>query len=141
MCLQREKYFISLANAAMISLAAANLKPPMREKPQLIKWARKQIHLLLGDAGRSYVVGYGKNPPVRPHHRSSSCPPPPRACDWNSAFNNPGGNYFTLYGALVGGPNSKGGYVDKRSDYVSNEVATDFNAGFQSALAGKMQML
>lgn len=68
---QLNKYFVQLtANAAMISLAAANLKPPMREKPQLITWARKQIHLMLGDAGRSYVVGYGKNPPVRPHHRS-----------------------------------------------------------------------
>jgi hypothetical protein len=24
----------------------------------------------LGDAGRSYVVGYGNNPPTHPHHRS-----------------------------------------------------------------------
>ncbi|XP_077969953.1 uncharacterized protein LOC144424482 [Styela clava] len=124
------------ASAAFISLTAANLQPPMREKAKLIKFAEKQIHLMLGDAGRSYVVGYGRNPPVRPHHRSSSCPPPPSACDWNSAYNNPAGNHFTLYGALVGGPSEKGIYVDKRSDFVSNEVATDFNAGYQSALAG-----
>ncbi|CAL1530780.1 unnamed protein product, partial [Lymnaea stagnalis] len=27
-------------------------------------------------------------------------------------------------------------YVDNREDYVLNEVATDYNAGFQGALAG-----
>lgn len=32
--------------------------------------AQKQIHYALGDAGRSYVVGFGNNPPVRPHHAS-----------------------------------------------------------------------
>ena len=41
-----------------------------------------------------------------------------------------------LYGALVGGPDEKGNYVDSRKDYVANEVATDYNAGFQTAVAG-----
>lgn len=63
-------YYTFIANGAFITLAAANLHPPMREKSNLIKFAKNQIHLLLGDAGRSYVVGYGRNPPVRPHHRS-----------------------------------------------------------------------
>ena len=41
-----------------------------------------------------------------------------------------------LYGALVGGPSSANdAYTDSRSDYVMNEVATDYNAGFTSALA------
>ena len=40
-----------------------------------------------------------------------------------------------LYGALVAGPDAKGHYEDIRSDYVLNEVACDYNAGFQSALA------
>jgi len=35
----------------------------------------------------------------------------------------------------VGGPDENDSYVDDRSDYVKNEVATDYNAGFQSAVA------
>jgi len=42
-----------------------------------------------------------------------------------------------LYGALVGGPDENDVYVDDREDYVSNEVACDYNAGFQGAVAGK----
>ena len=41
-----------------------------------------------------------------------------------------------LYGALVGGPSAPNdAYTDNRGDYVMNEVATDYNAGFTSALA------
>ena len=41
-----------------------------------------------------------------------------------------------LYGALVGGPSAPDdAYTDSRGDYVMNEVATDYNAGFTSALA------
>ena len=32
-------------------------------------------------------------------------------------------------------PQDDGSYDDDRSDYISNEVAVDYNAGFQSALA------
>ena len=31
-------------------------------------FARSQIDYMLGDSGRSYVVGFGHNPPTRPHH-------------------------------------------------------------------------
>ena len=47
----------------------------------------------------------------------------------------PGDNPFILYGALVGGPDEWDNYVDDRNDYVANEVACDYNAGFQSSLA------
>jgi hypothetical protein len=50
-------------------------------------------------------------------------------CTWDY-FNNPGPNPQTLYGALVGGPGSSDDYVDARNDYIKNEVATDYNAGF-----------
>ena len=99
------------------------------------EFTRKQIHLLLGDAGRSYVVGFGNNPPTQPHHGGASCPNRPADCSWNE-FNNAGSNPQVLYGALVGGPDQNGNYEDKRSDYVKNEVAVDYNAGFQSAVAG-----
>ena len=59
----------------------------------------------------------------------------PTNCDWSNAYNNPGPNHQTLYGALVGGPDQNDQYEDVRTDYVSNEVATDYNAGFQSSLA------
>ena len=44
-----------------------------------------------------------------------------------------------LYGALVGGPGSNDEYTDTRTDYIANEVATDYNAGWQGALAALIQ--
>lgn len=41
-----------------------------------------------------------------------------------------------MIGALVGGPDQNDSYEDRRDDYVKNEVTTDYNAGFQSAVAG-----
>ena len=95
---------------------------------------KSQIHYILGDNGRSYVIGYGNNPPTKPHHRASSCPPVPQWCDANAAGSwDP--NPWILYGALVGGPDEWDNYVDDRNDYIANEVACDYNAGFQSAIA------
>merc|ERR1711899_466161 len=42
-------------------------------------------------------------------------------------------NPHVLKGALVGGPDQSDNYNDDRTNFVSNEVATDYNAGFQSA--------
>ena len=36
----------------------------------------------------------------------------------------------------MGGPDQDGNYIDERDDYIHNEVACDYNAGFQGALAG-----
>ena len=41
-----------------------------------------------------------------------------------------------LTGALVGGPDQNDYWEDDRGDYIMNEVACDYNAGFQTALAG-----
>ena len=59
----------------------------------------------------------------------------PAPCSWDQQQNK-GPNPHTLYGALVGGPNKNDQYTDLRTDYVSNEVACDYNAGFQGAVAG-----
>ena len=48
-----------------------------------------------------------------------------------------GANPQELTGALVGGPNQYDEFYNDRTDYIMNEVATDYNAGFQSAVAGK----
>ena len=99
-------------------------------------FSHQQLRYALGfdKAGHSFVVGYGKNPPQRPHHRASSCPPMPDACAWD-AYSNPGPNPQTLYGALVGGPGKDDSYKDDRGNYINNEVAMDYQAGFIGALA------
>nr|AGP76411.1 endo-beta-1,4-glucanase [Microcerotermes crassus] len=118
------------SNAAFIMLQAADLGLSATSYRQILL---TQIDYALGDAGRSYVRGFGSNPPTCPHHRSSSCPPAPASCDWNT-FNSPYPSLNVINGALVGGPDQNDNYVDDRSDYVYNEVATDYNAGFQSAV-------
>ena len=59
--------FFSLANMALIALMAAE-EDVMPQK--LRQWAESQINFMLGDGGRSYVVGFGSNPPTQPHHRA-----------------------------------------------------------------------
>ena len=84
----------------------------------------------------SFVVGYGPKYPKKPHHRSSTCAAKPAKCDW-STFKGQQDNAFVLKGALVGGPKEPNDqYKDDRNDYIMNEVATDYNAGFQGVLAG-----
>jgi len=124
------------SNVAFACLQAAKINHPKIDAKKYRKFALSQIHYALGDTGRSYVIGFGNNPPKRPHHRSSSCPTDlHQACNWD-AFNNPGPNPNTLWGALVGGPGRNDDYEDSRGDYIKNEVACDYNAGFQSAVAG-----
>ncbi|MGD1897346.1 MAG: glycoside hydrolase family 9 protein [Phormidesmis sp.] len=93
-------------------------------------FAEGQIDYLLGDNPNdfSYMVGFGDNYAKQPHHRNATGTP---------NFNTPADNLHTLYGALVGGPTraSDDAYRDVRSDYVANEVALDYNAGFTGALA------
>lgn len=52
------------------------------------------------------------------------------------SIDDPDENPNLLVGGLVGGPDENDTYVDQRDDYVHNEVACDYNAGFQSAVAG-----
>lgn len=119
------------ANAAFVCLRAADLDiSPTKYR----EFAKQQIHYMLGEGGRSYVVGFGENPPVHPHHASSACPSAPAFCGWTT-FDSNEPNAHVLTGALVGGPDEDDNYVDDRSDYIQNEVTTDYNAGFQSAVA------
>jgi hypothetical protein len=41
---------------------------------------------------------------------------------------------------LVGGPEQNEAYTDAQSDYQHNEVALDYNAGFQTAVAGLLHL-
>ncbi|XP_068216077.1 endoglucanase E-4-like [Palaemon carinicauda] len=123
------------ANVAFLGLMGAKLGIDADANRQ---FGEKQINYLLGSNGRSFVVGFGNNPPQKPHHRSSSCPDMPQTCDY-SALDNPGPNPQVLYGALVGGPDQNDQYVDDRHDYVKNEVACDYNAGFTAALGAMVE--
>jgi hypothetical protein len=100
-------------------------------------FAEQQINYILGDNPRnaSYMCGFGENPPVRPHHRTAHG-------SWNDQLTDPAPNRHVLYGALVGGPASPDDfdYSDDRGDWIANEVACDYNAGFTASLARMAQV-
>ena len=93
-------------------------------------FAISQVNYALGTnpANRSFVCGFGNNPPVRPHHRGAHG-------SWNNRIDNPSESRHVLFGAFVRGPGASDNYADSRSDYVANEVACDYNAAFTGALA------
>ena len=91
---------------------------------------------MLGDSGRSFVVGFGENYPKQPHHKAASCESPPAECTWGTFGDISKDNPHQLNGALVGGPsNDQDSYTDDRTNYITNEVTLDYNAGFQGAVA------
>jgi len=102
---------------------------------QFMEFAQNQIDYCLGRTGRSFVVGYGVNPPTHCHHRGASC------SNGSCAYpDDPADNPNVIVGALVGGPSAQDDYYNNvRSDYVMNEVAMDYNAGFTGCLAGLVQ--
>jgi len=91
-------------------------------------FCESQINYALGSTGRSFVVGFGENPPEHPHHRTAQG-------SWADNMSEPNYHRHTLFGALVGGPDASDGYTDTVTDYNKNEVADDYNAGFTGALA------
>jgi len=91
------------------------------------EFAKKQVDYALGSTGRSFVVGFGKNPP-----RILTTGRPQLMERFNDRTC---GVQTYLVGALVGGPDGSDSYVDRLDDYQCNEVANDYNAGFVGALA------
>tara|TARA_B100001059_G_scaffold173662_1_gene173873 strand:+ start:5965 stop:8757 length:2793 start_codon:yes stop_codon:yes gene_type:complete len=123
------------ANTSFIAFAYAELvgdTPDGRYR----SYGEQQINYILGDNPRnsSYVCGFGANPPLSPHHRGAHG-------SWNNDIGDSGPNRHVLWGALVGGPASPDDfdYVDDRGDWIANEVACDYNAGFVAAL-GRMSL-
>jgi endoglucanase len=119
------------ANTAFIALVYADSITDPVLKARYHDFAVRQINYALGDNPRksSFVVGFGTNPPRNVHHRTAHG-------SWTDSLQDPPLSRHILYGALVGGPKSADDqYADLRSDFQMNEVATDYNAGFTSALA------
>jgi endoglucanase len=122
------------ANTAFLALVYSDQLSDATKKQRYHDFAVRQINYALGQNPRnsSYVVGFGANPPRNVHHRTAHGA-------WNDNINEPVQSRHILYGALVGGPGTNDSYVDNRGDFVKNEVATDYNAGFTSALARLFQ--
>lgn len=91
-------------------------------------FAVSQADYALGATGRSYQIGYGEEYPQNPHHRTAQG-------SYCNNMNEPVEARHTLYGALVGGPDAGDNYTDEVSNYTTNEVACDYNAGFTGLLA------
>jgi endoglucanase len=129
-------------SAALVALVQAKHTREPALRAAALQFGRRQVDYALGaGGGRSFVVGWGHNPPLRAHHAGASCPNRPASCDW-AHFSAKAPNPQVLYGALVGGPAGPGDatYKDERDDYVTNEVANDYNAGFTGALAGVYEL-
>jgi hypothetical protein len=119
------------SNTAFAALVYSDKTTDATRKARYHDFAVRQIGYALGDNPRqsSYLVGFGANSPKNPHHRTAHG-------SWWDNMNTPAETRHVLYGALVGGPSTNDdAYQDLRSDYVMNEVATDYNAGFTSAVA------
>lgn len=120
------------ANTSFLALIYSKYFPSRPKKTKYYNFAVSQIDYMLGSnpQNRSYVCGFGNNPPLNPHHRTAT------GCWVNSVSSTyPVTNRHILYGALVGGPNAADGYTDDRTNYTNNEVACDYNAAFTGALA------
>ena len=118
------------ANTAFLALIHAD---HVRDPAGLYSaFAKRQIDYILGanPAGRSYLVGFGRNPPKNPHHRAAHG-------SQNGSIDDPPVNRNVLAGGLVGGPGFPDdfSFVDDRRDPRTTEVALDYNAAFSGALA------
>ncbi|CAH8347511.1 unnamed protein product [Eruca vesicaria subsp. sativa] len=109
----------------------------------LLTVSKRQVDYILGEnpIKMSYMVGFGRRFPKRIHHRASSLPSravhsKPLGCDGGrQSFYTKKPNPNVLTGAIVGGPNQKDRYPDKRDDYTHSEPTTYINAAFVGPLA------
>src|SRR5579862_3201849 len=118
------------ANTAFLAFLYGDFTTDPMHKARYHDFAVRQIDYMLGQnpAQRSFLIGFGNNPPRNPHHRTAHG-------SWLDNLQEPVESRHVLYGALVGGPDSNDAYADNRGDFTKNEVATDYNAGFTGALA------
>ncbi|CDP13477.1 unnamed protein product [Coffea canephora] len=103
---------------------------------QLMAFAKQQMDYLLGKnpKGRSYMVGFGNNPPRQAHHRGASVPRmsssevvscPMTFVNW---YNKNGPNPNELTGAIVGGPDRNDNFADQRASSAMTEPTTYTNS-------------
>jgi hypothetical protein len=102
----------------------------------LLDLAKSQINYILGNnpANMSYIVGYGSNWCIHPHHRAAN------GYTYANGDNAKPAQHL-LTGALVGGPDQNDRFTDDGNQYQFTEVAIDYNAGLVGALAGAVKLL
>ena len=104
-----------------------------KNRTDFAAWAKGQMDYIMGNnpMGYSYIVGFPSPAQAaqHPHHRDSHG-------STTDSMNDPVTHKHILWGALVGGPDSADVHHDVTTDFVSNEVAVDYSAGFVGALAG-----
>ncbi len=122
-----------------IALAAANHSESGVNTDNVKSWCKSQMNYILGDCcGTALVTNFSENSTQKPHFRAG--------CgtrfdmtqkDDPNIINGYDNDVFRLIGGLVGGPQYAGSsYTDSRSDYQTNEVASDYNANLVGATAG-----
>ncbi|XVE70831.1 hypothetical protein DITRI_Ditri10aG0101800 [Diplodiscus trichospermus] len=113
------------------------------DSTHLLAFAKQQMDYILGKnpQGRSYMVGFGVNPPKQAHHRGASVPPceaklevgcPMSFVRWYNK-NTPNPNELT--GAILGGPDKQDQFSDLRWTSVYTEPCTYVNSLAVAALA------
>lgn len=192
----------NMGTAGHIAAAVADFPgAPEYLRTRYACFAVSQLNYMLGDSGRSFMVGEGANSPVHPHSRDAFCardwpisqcsnanfgsrtyengnvrPPAGRSLFLRAPTNGhsaprrshsarpciaqhfptlhrttrphvrPRGRARTgahaaalrvqiMVGALVSGPDIRDRYEDARANYLSSEVAIDYNTGFMMLTA------
>ena len=129
----RNEVWASLRYSANTAFLAGVYNDTVSSDARYADFAQDQINYILGDNPRnsSYLIGFGNNFPVQPHHGGAH-----GISGWEN-YDSPQPNQNVLYGGLVGGPSTFNdfSYRDDRTDYQGNEVALDYNAAFTGALA------
>ncbi|KAL6859116.1 hypothetical protein ACP4OV_018118 [Aristida adscensionis] len=100
---------------------------------ELLALAKAQADYVLGanPAGVSYMVGYGRRFPRRVHHRAASIVSHRRdgrfvGCvqGYDHWFRRAGANPNVVVGAIVGGPDRRDRFRDRRDNYEQTEACT-----------------
>ncbi|KAF9579477.1 hypothetical protein BGW38_004247, partial [Lunasporangiospora selenospora] len=107
--------------------------PSVQDKLNLYgEFVTSQVDYLLGSnpLKTPYVVGVHPNSPINPHSAPAS-----GGVSADSIDTDPVKEAYTIYGALVGGPDKNDRFEDRRSDWRQNEVALDYNAPFNGLMA------
>ncbi|KAK8568606.1 hypothetical protein V6N13_106509 [Hibiscus sabdariffa] len=112
------------------------------EAKHLWAFAKKQMDYILGKnpEGRSFMVGFGNNPPKQAHHRGASVPLSEVKEDVNCGMSfiwldkdQPNPNELT--GAILGGPDKQDKFKDERRSSEYTEPCTYINTLAVAALA------
>ncbi|GAV80090.1 Glyco_hydro_9 domain-containing protein [Cephalotus follicularis] len=106
------------------------------DSSHLMDFARKQMDYILGQnpQGRSYMVGFGTNPPTQAHHRGASVPKLADnevvSCGMSFVYwyKKDAPNPNELTGAIVGGPDRADNFNDQRWDSSKTEPCTYVNS-------------